>query len=100
IVALGTAVGLMSEWPTIALWWHGKDVIVSGARSVDPSFGRPIGFYLFTLPAWELAAGWLLRLAVLTFGMGLFFFLASSGARAWQGRPVRREAARSMCALC
>ena len=37
IVALGTAVGLMSEWPTIALWWHGKDVIVSGARTSIPS---------------------------------------------------------------
>ncbi len=91
IVALGTAVGLMSEWPTIALWWHGKDVIVSGARSVDPIFGRPIAFYLFTLPAWELAAGWLLRLAVLAFGMGLFFFLASSGTRVLQGRAVLPE---------
>jgi uncharacterized membrane protein (UPF0182 family) len=99
IVALGTAVGLMSEWPTIALWWHGKDVIVSGARSVDPIFGRPIAFYLFTLPAWELAAGWLSRLAMLTFGMGLFFFLASSGTRVLQGRPVLRENAGAMRGL-
>ena len=99
IVALGTAVGLMSEWPTIALWWHGKDVIVSGARSVDPIFGRPIAFYLFTLPAWELAAGWLLRLAMLTFGMGLFFFLASSGTRVLQGRAVLRENAGAMRGL-
>ena len=99
IVALGTAVGLMSEWPTIALWWHGKDVIVSGARSVDPIFGRPIAFYLFTLPAWQLAAGWLLRLAMLAFGMGLFFFLASSGTRVLQGRAVLRENAAAMRGL-
>ena len=99
IVALGTAVSLMSEWPTIALWWHGKDVIVSGARSVDPIFGRPIAFYLFTLPAWQLAAGWLLRLAMLTFGMGLFFFLASSGTRVLQGRAVLRENAGAMRGL-
>ena len=99
IVALGTAVGLMSEWPTIALWWHGKDVIVSGARSVDPIFGRPIAFYLFTLPAWQLAAGWLLRLAMLAFGMGLFFFLASSGTRVLQGRAVLRENAPAMRGL-
>ena len=99
IVALGTAVGLMSEWPTIAVWWHGKDVIVSGARSVDPIFGRPIAFYLFTLPAWQLAAGWLLRLAMLAFGMGLFFFLASSGTRVLQGRAVLRENAPAMRGL-
>ena len=99
IVALGTAVGLMSEWPTIALWWHGKDVIVSGARSVDPIFGRPIAFYLFTLPAWQLAAGWLLRLAMLAFGMGLFFFLASSGTRVLQGRAMLRENAPAMRGL-
>ena len=99
MVALGTAVGLMSEWPTIALWWHGKDVIVSGARSVDPIFGRPIAFYLFTLPAWQLAAGWLLRLAMLAFGMGLFFFLASSGTRVLQGRAVLRENAPAMRGL-
>jgi len=89
----------MSEWPTIAVWWHGKDVIVSGARSVDPIFGRPIAFYLFTLPAWQLAAGWLLRLAMLAFGMGLFFFLASSGTRVLQGRAMLRENAPAMRGL-
>ena len=28
--------------------------------TLDPIFGRPLGFYLFTLPAWQLIAGWLL----------------------------------------
>ena len=32
----------------------------------DPIFGRPLNFYLFTLPAWQLIVGWLLTLAVLT----------------------------------
>jgi uncharacterized protein len=99
MVALGTAVGLMSEWSTIALWWHGTDAIASGARNVDPIFGRPIAFYLFTLPVWQLAAGWLLRLALLMFGMGLFFFLASSGTRVLQGRAVLRENAGAMRGL-
>ena len=99
MVALGTAVGLMSEWSTIALWWHGNDAIASGARNVDPIFGRPIAFYLFTLPVWQLAAGWLLRLALLMFGMGLFFFLASSGTRVLQGRAVLRENAGAMRGL-
>ena len=94
IVALGTAAGLMTEWPTLALWWHGRDAVPSaaaGAHVTDPIFGRPLAFYLFTLPAWQLAAGWLLRLALLTFAMGVFFFLASSGTRVLQRRRVLRE---------
>ena len=31
---------------------------------VDPIFGRPLAFYLFTLPAWQLVSGWLMTLAV------------------------------------
>jgi uncharacterized membrane protein (UPF0182 family) len=91
LVALGTAAGMMSEWPTIALWWHRGDAVAAGAQSADPIFGRPIAFYLFTLPAWQLAAGWLLRLALLTLGLGLLFFLASNGTRALQGRRAFRE---------
>ena len=30
---------------------------------VDPIFGRPLPFYLFTLPAWQLVTGWLLTIA-------------------------------------
>jgi uncharacterized membrane protein (UPF0182 family) len=93
IVALGTAAGLMSEWPTIALWWSGGGAAsaTAGAKAADPIFGRPLTFYLFTLPAWQIAAGWLLRLALLTFAMALFFYLASSGTRVLQRRPILRE---------
>src|SRR6185503_14660803 len=38
-----------------------------------------------TLPAWQLAAGWFTTVAVLTFGMGLLFFVMSGGTTAiWQ----------------
>ena len=74
IIAFGAAVGLSSDWPTIALWWYGRPM-VNPASVLDPIFGRPLNFYLFTLPAWQLAAGWFMTLAVLTFGMGLFFFI-------------------------
>jgi uncharacterized membrane protein (UPF0182 family) len=95
IVALGTAAGMMAEWPTIALWWYGRDPALpatAAAQVADPIFGRPLAFYLFTLPAWQLAAGWLTRLAFLAFAMGLFFFVASSGTRVLRGRKAPGDA--------
>jgi uncharacterized membrane protein (UPF0182 family) len=83
IVGLGTAAGMAGEWPAVALWWHGGG---APSQAVDPIFGRPITFYLFVLPAWQLAAAWLLRVASLTFAMALFFFVGSSGTRVLSGR--------------
>lgn len=95
IVALGTAAGMMAEWPVLALWWYGRDAALSTAavagRAADPIFGRPLAFYLFTLPAWQIAADWLLRLAFLIFAMGLFFFAASGGNRVLRGRRGRGD---------
>jgi uncharacterized membrane protein (UPF0182 family) len=90
IIALGTAVGMMAEWPTLALWWYGRDAVAPASAAAghvaDPIFGRPLAFYLFTLPVWQLAAGWFLRLALLIFAMGLFFFVTSGGNRVLRGR--------------
>ncbi len=88
-IALGTAAGMAADWPAIALWWYGQGIAVPAAavtHAADPVFGRPVTFYLFTLPVWQLAAGWLLRLALLTLAMAIFFFVASSG-----GRLLRRD---------
>ncbi len=90
IVALGTAAGMTAQWPTLALWWYGRDAVVSAtataAHVTDPIFSRPLAFYLFALPVWQMAAGWLLRLGLLTFGMGLFFFVTSRGTGVLRGR--------------
>ena len=34
---------------------------------VDPIFGRPVAFYLFTLPAWQLMATWLTTISLVIF---------------------------------
>lgn len=90
VVALGTAGGMLGEWPMFALWWYGRDaalpVTAASSLGVDPIFGRPIVFYLVTLPVWQIVSGWFLTLAFLIFAMGLFFFAASGGRRA-----VRRQ---------
>jgi uncharacterized protein len=90
VIALGTAAGLAAEWPSLALWWYGRDAIPPAAAAAqqlaDPIFGRPLGFYLFTLPVWQMAAGWASRVALLTFAIALFFFVSSRGSRVVRGR--------------
>ncbi len=90
VIALGTAAGMMAEWPSLALWWYGRDAVVPATATAghvaDPIFARPLAFYLFTLPVWQMAAGWLFRMALLTFLMGLFFFVASRGSGALRRR--------------
>src|SRR5262249_5442774 len=54
VIAAVTGAGMMAEWPTLALYWHAPTG--SPAGTADPIFGRPLAFYLFTLPAWELIA--------------------------------------------
>ena len=62
-IAAATGAGMMAEWPTLALFWYAPR---TAGGVVDPIFGKPLNFFLFTLPAWQLIAGWLLTLAVIT----------------------------------
>ena len=77
-IAALTGVGVMEEWPTLALYWYAQRVT---GGVVDPIFGKPLNFYLFTLPAWQLIAGWLLSMAVLTCALAAFFILITGGSR-------------------
>jgi uncharacterized protein len=88
LVALITGAGMMSEWPTLALAWYGR--AAAGGTSVDPIFGRPLDFYLFTLPALNLVSGWLMTLAVVACGIAIFFLVVGGGARALGGLTGRR----------
>src|SRR6202453_1703110 len=77
IIALVTGAGMMAEWPTLALFWYAPRAMGS---VVDPIFGKPLNFFLFTLPAWQLISGWLLTLAVITCVLAIVFILISGGA--------------------
>ena len=91
VIALISGAGMVSDWPTLALWWNAHPAGLPAAAAVtDPIFGRPIGFYLFTLPAWDLIAGWLLTLVIIICIAAVLFFLASGGM---QMLPIRRGGA-------
>ncbi|HVB37504.1 MAG TPA: UPF0182 family protein [Vicinamibacterales bacterium] len=70
VAGLIAGAGLMTEWPTFALYWYG---VAGTGLSPDPIFGRPVGFYLFTLPAWQIIIGWLNVLALLIMAAAIFY---------------------------
>jgi uncharacterized membrane protein (UPF0182 family) len=51
----------------------------------DPIFARPLDFYLFTLPAWQLILGWLMTLSVIVCVLAIVFLLVSGSTRAFSG---------------
>ena len=87
LIALGTAAAMQAQWSTLALWWYAPKAAPGSPGSfADPIFGKPLNFYLFTLPAWQLILGWLLTLAVLTCVLAVIFILVTGGSRALAGR--------------
>jgi uncharacterized protein len=75
-VALGVLVGLAlsGQWETFALYLNQP----AAAATTDPIFGKPLGFYLFTIPVLEWVTGTFLMVsivvllgAILLFATGL-----------------------------
>jgi uncharacterized membrane protein (UPF0182 family) len=87
LISLATAAAMSAEWPTLALFLHAPQ---STGAVTDPVFGRPLNFYLFTLPAVDLLTGWLLTQAVLVCVMAVIFLLISGGSRALTERSLSR----------
>ena len=98
VIAIASGANMMAEWTTLTLFWRAPPDTVS----FDPIFGRPLGFYLFALPAWQLIAGWLLLLTVASCLIAAGFIVAtrsaaaSGGSRAaatqtrlWRGLSIR-----------
>jgi hypothetical protein len=83
LVAAATGAGMMAEWLTFALYWYAPRTI---GVAVDPIFGKPLHFYLFTLPAWQFITGWLLTIAVIACGIAIFFILITGSAQVFPGR--------------
>jgi len=77
---------MMAEWPTLALFWYAPSTT---GGLVDPIFGKPLNFFLFALPAWQLIAGWMLTLAVIICLLAALFILITGGSRVLAGRLSR-----------
>jgi hypothetical protein len=82
VIAILTGGAMAAEWQTLALWWYAPR---STNAMADPIFARPLDFYLFTLPAWQLILGWLLSLSVIACVLAVVFLIVSSSTRAFSG---------------
>ncbi len=80
-----TGFALMAQWPTLALFWYAPHAT---GRVADPIFGKPLNFFLFTLPAWQLIDNWLLTLAITTCAVAVLFLVITSGARSLAKRRI------------
>ncbi|MFZ3264901.1 MAG: UPF0182 family protein [Terriglobales bacterium] len=83
LIAAVTGASMSAEWPTFALYWYAPR---TAGGILDPIFGRPLHFYLFTLPVWQFFTGWLLTLAVIACIVAVFFILITGSARVFAGR--------------
>ena len=83
IIAAGAGAGMMAKWQTFALYWYAPRTL---GGVVDPIFGKPLHFYLFTLPTWQSVVDWLLTLAVMACVVAGFFVLIAGSTRVLEGR--------------
>ena len=86
VIAAATGGAMTAEWPTLSLFWFAPQ---SSSGVTDPIFGKSVNFFLFTLPAWQVIAGWLLTLSVITCSVAVFFVLITGGSRVLAGRLSR-----------
>lgn len=82
-IAFITGASMMAQWQTFALYWYAPR---NASSFADPIFGRPLHFYLFTLPAWQFITGWLLSMAVIACFIAAFFIVVTGGTHLLSGR--------------
>ena len=85
-IAVATGAAIAAEWPTLALYWYAPS---SFGSVVDPIFGKPLNFFFFALPAWQIILGWLFTLSLITCALAVFFLLVTGGAGVLAGRLSR-----------
>ena len=52
--------GMRESWRSFALYFHKSSTDLS-----DPIFNKPLSFYLFTLPVYDMISAWLLYLSII-----------------------------------
>jgi uncharacterized protein len=84
VFALIAGFTMVGEWPVLGLFWYASHT----AGVTDSIFGKPLNFFLFTLPAWQLINNWLLMLAIATCAVAVLFLFITSGSRTLENRKL------------
>ncbi len=61
VIGLFVGSGALSQWETVALFFHGVDFGVQ-----DPEFGKDLSFFMFSLPFWSLLVSFLNTVVILS----------------------------------
>ncbi len=95
LFALSAGGAVASQWDRFLLWRHGGDF-----GSVDPQFGRDVGYYVFDLPFYSFVQGWLFTslLLVLLITAGAHYLLGS--IRPSYPATASRHLRRRTCRCC
>jgi uncharacterized protein len=89
VVGLGAGSGMMAEWTTFGQYLRAP--AASGLSALaDPIFGRPVAFYLFTLPVWQLVATWTTTVSLVILAAAVLALLVS-GVESPMARARMRE---------
>ena len=72
VIGLFFGLDMRGNWRRFALYLHQAQT-----SGVDPIFQKPVGFYFFSLPVYELISGWLIALAFITLVAALVYALLS-----------------------
>jgi uncharacterized membrane protein (UPF0182 family) len=83
VVAFISGATMASDWQILALSWYAPH---SAGNISDPIFGKPLPFFLFTLPAMQLVLGWLTTVAVIACIAALLVALIAGGTQAFDKR--------------
>ena len=86
LIALVSGAAMMAQWPKLVLYWYAPK---AAGGPVDPVFGKPLHFFLFTLPAWNAIANWLFGLAVLLCLAAGALAMLAGGSRAMTMRSAQ-----------
>jgi len=78
---------MKGEWQTFALYFN-----QATAATPDPIFQKPLGFYLFSLPLYELISSWLITLSFIVLCASLIYSLLALPQAAL--KIARKDAAR------
>jgi hypothetical protein len=80
LVAVISGSTMMEQWTTFGLYWNRPiGAAQAGAAVVDPIFGRPIDFYLFTLPVLQLLTTWASTLVLILAVAALVMLMVTEG---------------------
>ncbi|MFN2455140.1 MAG: UPF0182 family protein [Pyrinomonadaceae bacterium] len=73
VLGIGYGLAMSGEWQQWMLYLN-----AAATNATDPIFGKPVGFYLFTLPIHQELAAWLTTLALIVLCAAVLYALLAS----------------------